>query len=40
MFESLKKRYEMNFVTKEQLQQFVIFGRITQEEYNLIVAET
>ena len=33
MFEILKKRYEKNFVRKDQLQRYVVLGKITQEEY-------
>ena len=40
MFEILKKRYERNFVTKEQLQRYVKLGKITQQEYLEIVGET
>ena len=39
MFENLKKRYEMNFIRKDQLQIYVTLGKITQEEYILIVGE-
>ncbi len=39
MFEILKKRYEKNFVRKDQLQRYVVLGKITQEEYEKIVGE-
>ena len=39
MFEILKKRYEKNFVRKDQLQRYVVLGKITQEEYEKIVEE-
>ena len=39
MFETLKKRYERNFVTKEQLQRYVKLGKITQQEYREIIRE-
>lgn len=37
MFETLKKRYEMGFCTKEQLQKYVTLGKISQAEYDAIV---
>ncbi len=39
MFEILKKRYEKNFVRKDQLQRYVVLGKITQEEYEKIVGK-
>ena len=39
MFEILEKRYAMNFVRKDQLAQYVRFGKITAEEYKLITNE-
>ena len=39
MFELLKIRYQKNFVRKDQLLRYVTLGKITQEEYEKIVAE-
>lgn len=39
MFEILKKRYERNFVRKDQLQRYVELGKLTKEEYEKIVGE-
>jgi uncharacterized XkdX family phage protein len=39
MYEILKQRYERNFVRKDQLQRYVILGKITQEQYEQIVKE-
>ena len=39
MYELLKMRYERNFVRKDQLQRYVILGKITQEQYLDIVGE-
>jgi phage uncharacterized protein, XkdX family len=39
MFETLKLRYELNFVTKEQLKRYVALGKITKEEYKIITRE-
>ncbi len=39
MYELLKIRYERNFVRKDQLQRYVILGKITQEQYLDIVGE-
>ncbi len=38
-YEDLKKRYEKNFVRKDQLQKYVEFGKITAEEYKEITGE-
>lgn len=37
MFEILKKRYEMRFVRKDQLQQYVTLGFLTEEEFLKII---
>lgn len=39
MFEILKKRYERNFVRKDQLQRYVELSKLTKEEYEKIVGE-
>lgn len=39
MYEILKQRYERNFVRKDQLQRYVILGKITQQQYLDIVGE-
>lgn len=39
MYEVLKKRYEINFVRKDQLKRYVGFGKITPEEYKLITGD-
>ena len=39
MFEILKQRYEMNFVRKDQLKQYVKLKAITAQEYQLITNE-
>lgn len=39
MFEILKKRYEKNFVRKDQLKKYVTLGKITKEEYNKIIGK-
>ena len=39
MFEILKQRYKRNFVRKDQLQRYVILGKITQQQYEQIVKE-
>ena len=39
MFKILKQRYERNFVRKDQLQRYVILGKITQQQYLDIVGE-
>ena len=39
MYELLKTRYERNFVRKDQLQRYVILGKITQQQYLDIVEE-
>ena len=39
MFERYKDRYEKGWATKEQLQRLVNLGLLTEEEYNLIVAD-
>ncbi|NDO45958.1 XkdX family protein [Clostridium sp. MD294] len=39
MFEILKQRYKKNFVRKDQLQKYVILGKITQEQYFDITGE-
>ena len=39
MFEILKKRYEKNFVRKDQLQRYVELGKLTKEEYEKIVGK-
>ncbi|WMI82040.1 XkdX family protein [Anaerotignum sp. MB30-C6] len=39
MFDSLKARYEKNFVRKDQLQQYVEFNKITAAEYKEITGE-
>lgn len=38
-YEELKKKYEKNFVRKDQLAQYVKFSKITAEEYKLITGE-
>ena len=38
-FEKWKKRYEMNFATKEQLQRLVSLKVITDAEYEEITGE-
>ncbi len=37
MYETLKKRYEMGFCTKEQLYRYVTLGKLTQAEYEGII---
>lgn len=37
MFEILKKRYERNFVTKQQLEKYKKLGKITQQQYEQII---
>lgn len=37
MFETLKKRYEKNFVTKQQLEKYKELGKITQQQYEQII---
>ena len=37
MFETLKKRYERNFVTKQQLERYVALGKITKQQYEQIL---
>lgn len=37
MFEILKKRYERNFVTKQQLEKYVALGKITKQQCEQIV---
>lgn len=39
MFEILKKRYERNFVRKDQLQRYVELSKLTKEEYEKIVGK-
>lgn len=39
MFDSLKMRFEKNFVRKDQLQKYAEFGKITTEEYKAITGE-
>jgi uncharacterized XkdX family phage protein len=39
MFETLKTRYEKNFVRKDQLQKYVAYGKLTSEEYTEITGE-
>lgn len=39
MYDSLKARYEKNFVRKDQLQQYVSLGKITAAEYKEITGE-
>ncbi len=39
MYDTLKTRYEKNFVRKDQLQKYVEFGKITTEEYQEITGE-
>ena len=39
MYEVLKKRYQRNFVTKEQLKRYVALNKITQEQYQNIIEE-
>lgn len=40
MFDVLKKRYEMNFVRKDQLKRYVHFGKINSTEYQTITGES
>ena len=37
MFEKIKKFYDMNLYSKEQVYKFVEKGVITEEQYNIIV---
>ncbi len=37
MYEILKKRYQRNFVTTEQLLKYVALGKITQQQYEQII---
>lgn len=37
MFETLKKRYEQKYVRKDQLQQYVALGLLTEEEFLKII---
>ena len=39
MFEILKKKYQKNFVRKDQLLKYVTLGVITKEEYTTIIEE-
>ncbi len=39
MYELLKQRYQRNFVRKDQLQRYVILGKITQKQYLDIIGE-
>ena len=39
MFDSLKTRFEKNFVRKDQLQKYAEYGKITMEEYKAITGE-
>ena len=39
MYELLKQRYQRNFVRKDQLQRYVILGKITQKQYLDIIVE-
>lgn len=39
MFDSLKARYEKNFVRKDQLQQYVKLAKITTTEYKEITGD-
>lgn len=39
MFEVLKKRYERNFVTKQQLEKYKKLGKITQQQYEQIIKD-
>ena len=39
MFEILKQRDQRNFVRKDQLQRYVILGKITQKQYLDIIGE-
>ncbi len=39
MFDSLKMRFEKNFVRKDQLQKYAEYGKITAEEYKVITGE-
>jgi hypothetical protein len=36
MFETLKLRYERNFVRMDQLRQYVLLGRITAQQFETI----
>lgn len=38
-FEKWKKRYAMNFATKEQLQRLIVLNVLTKEEYTEITGE-
>ena len=38
MFDKIKKFYDMGLYTAEQVNEFVIRGKISQEEFNLIVS--
>jgi len=38
-FERLKKYYENNWATKEQLQKYVLFNKLTSEEYEKITGD-
>ena len=39
MFEKIKKFYKMGLYTEAQVYDFVLKGKITEEEYRLIVGE-
>ena len=39
MYELLKQRYQKNFARKDQLQRYVILGKITQKQYLDIIGE-
>ena len=39
MYDTLKTRYQKNFVRKDQLQKYMEFGKITAEEYKVITGE-
>ncbi|MBR1659259.1 MAG: XkdX family protein [Oscillospiraceae bacterium] len=39
MFEKVKKFYELGLYSKEQVWQFVVKGKLTEEQYREIVGE-
>ena len=40
MFEKVKKFYELGLYSKDQVWQFVVKGKLTEEQYREIVGET
>lgn len=40
MFEKVKHFYDLGLYSKEQVRQFVIKGKLTPEEYELITGES